>query len=485
MGKVDTVTRRRGVFGSARSGGPKQNGFDNQGAVGEIAESVGKLGIHLAKVGGVIDEISRDVTGQTALFAELSSSTDAISEGNSVLRADAEALLGVAETVDAEMAASQGAAERSRIDVTGLADWIKRAGIELQTLNTAMSSISGIVGKIDAIAQQTHILALNARIEAMRAGEHGVGFVVIADSVRDLSDQTIAAASVIAQTISPLISSVKLLGDSSQVAQERASEAQDSSSKILASVQSVKSQVDELTSRLHRVAEFSETTASNSSEARSSFSALSNGLTANAQKLVAVTTEVGELTSLSENLITQAVLSGVETPDTQYVALATQGAAEISERFEQAVHSGKISESYLFDEDYVPIPGSDPVQHMTKFTRLTDELLPPIQEAILNSSDRIVFAATVDLNGYLPTHNLKFSKPQGSDPVWNNANCRNRRIFGDRTGLGAAKSTRPFYVQTYRRDMGGGTFVMMKDVSAPIWVNGRHWGALRVAYSVS
>jgi methyl-accepting chemotaxis protein len=88
----------------------------------------------------------------------------------------------------------------------------------------------------------------------------------------------------------------------------------------------------------------------------------------------------------------------------------------------------------------------------------------------------------VDRNGYLPTHNRKFSKPQGADPVWNAANCRNRRIFNDRTGLAAGRNTRRFLLQTYRRDMGGGNFVLMKDLSAPIFVRGRHWGGLRLGY---
>jgi methyl-accepting chemotaxis protein len=76
----------------------------------------------------------------------------------------------------------------------------------------------------------------------------------------------------------------------------------------------------------------------------------------------------------------------------------------------------------------------------------------------------------------------KYSHPQGSDPVWNSANCRNRRIFNDRTGLSAGRSTRPFLLQTYRRDMGGGHFVLMKDVSAPIMVHGRHWGGFRIGF---
>ena len=62
------------------------------------------------------------------------------------------------------------------------------------------------------------------------------------------------------------------------------------------------------------------------------------------------------------------------------------------------------------------------------------------------------------------------------------ANCRNKRIFDDRAGITAARSTRPFIVQVYRRDMGGGAMVVMREIDAPIHVLGRHWGAFRTAY---
>ena len=76
------------------------------------------------------------------------------------------------------------------------------------------------------------------------------------------------------------------------------------------------------------------------------------------------------------------------------------------------------------------------------------------------------------------------AQPQGPDPVWNNANCRNRRLFDDRTGLAAARNQKPFLLQTYRRDMGGGNFLVMEDLSAPIFVRGRHWGGFRFGLSV-
>jgi methyl-accepting chemotaxis protein len=54
-------------------------------------------------------------------------------------------------------------------------------------------------------------------------------------------------------------------------------------------------------------------------------------------------------------------------------------------------------------------------------------------------------------------------------------------VFDDGGGLAAARNTRPFLVQSYARDMGG-QIVMMKEVDAPIAVNGSHWGAFRMAY---
>jgi methyl-accepting chemotaxis protein len=80
-------------------------------------------------------------------------------------------------------------------------------------------------------------------------------------------------------------------------------------------------------------------------------------------------------------------------------------------------------------------------------------------------------------------HNKRYSLPQKpGEPDWNVPNCRNKRIFDDRAGIAAARSTRPFLVQAYRRDMGGGAMVMMREIDAPIRIHGSHWGGFRSAY---
>jgi methyl-accepting chemotaxis protein len=109
-------------------------------------------------------------------------------------------------------------------------------------------------------------------------------------------------------------------------------------------------------------------------------------------------------------------------------------------------------------------------------------VLPPIQDPLQKSDPRIIFCVAWARKGYLPTHNPDYRQPQGKDPEWNAAHCRNRRIFDDRAVRKVAQNTKPFLVQTYRRNMGGGRFVLMKDVSSPILVNGRHWGAFRIGY---
>jgi methyl-accepting chemotaxis protein len=180
----------------------------------------------------------------------------------------------------------------------------------------------------------------------------------------------------------------------------------------------------------------------------------------------------------------QRLLSGYLALDVPFIAAARSTALSIASVFEAAVDRREITLDDLFDEDYQPIANTNPQQVLTRFTAFTDKVLPEIQEPMLEFHGGIAFCAAVDRNGYLPTHNLRVSKPQGPDPVWNNANCRNRRIFNDRTGLRAGRNTEPYLLQSYLRDMGGGNYVMMQDLSAPITVKGRHWGGLRMGYSL-
>ncbi|HLL28949.1 MAG TPA: methyl-accepting chemotaxis protein [Xanthobacteraceae bacterium] len=178
-------------------------------------------------------------------------------------------------------------------------------------------------------------------------------------------------------------------------------------------------------------------------------------------------------------------IAAVREDNREFIDRAMKVAAEVSVTLERLVTSGRLAATALFDNDYVPIPNTDPQQFRTLYLEALEEVLPAIQERELASDKRMVFCAAVDRNGYLPVHNLKYSHPQRpDDPVWNVANCRNRRIFDDRAGLAAARNARPYLIQSYPRDMGNGVIIMMKEIDAPLRVLGKHWGGLRMAYQL-
>jgi len=162
----------------------------------------------------------------------------------------------------------------------------------------------------------------------------------------------------------------------------------------------------------------------------------------------------------------------------QVLSIANSCRDQVLQEFKEVLSSGLLTENQLFDTFYIPIPNTSPQKYSTQYDKVCDAKIRDILDKCLNADKHLVFVVAVDRNGYLPTHNTRYSMPLTSDSDYNTKNNRTKRIFNDRTGLAAAKNTEPFLLQKYARDTGKSFY----DMSVPIFIDNKHWGAIRVGF---
>jgi hypothetical protein len=157
-------------------------------------------------------------------------------------------------------------------------------------------------------------------------------------------------------------------------------------------------------------------------------------------------------------------------------------AQELSKRCGQVMEkwliANEVTEDKLFAFLYYPIPKTDPPKFNTEYDKLADRDIQPIEEIFINKSSAIIFAILTDRNGYVPSHNLRYSQPLTGNNATDLVNNRTKRIFSDRTGLTAARNDDPRLVQKYKRDTGE----ILTDLSVPVFVKGKRWGAIRIGF---
>jgi len=458
---------------------------ESERLVDQLANRIGGLGVELADVAGNLREVAGRVSSQSDRFGQLQKAAKTMVSANHDIASASRAVQSAASTAVGEITQSRDAVATAVQHIAELIEAVGRIELRLGSVGAALAQVAKVSGSIEAIARQTNLLALNATIEAARAGAAGRGFAVVASEVKSLAEATRQATQLINNTVRDLDGQVGNLIAESGDASLRAKSAGEGARQIQGIIVRVQDGFAGVGREVDSVAQAATSNLAHCDMVIDELGNLAKSVDLSSTDLKQADDRVARLLDHSEGLIELIADSGVETSDAPLIRLVIETAKQISHAFEAALERGDIRLDQLMDENYREIPGTNPKQYLTDYVAFTDRILPPIQDPIQNTDPRVVFCVAWAKGGYLPTHNPNYRLPQGADPVWNNANCRNRRLFDDRAVRKVAGNTKPFLLQTYRRDMGGGNFVLMKDLSSPIHVRGRHWGAFRMGFRQS
>lgn len=181
----------------------------------------------------------------------------AATEMSSTAHEVAESANNVADATQAAANDSQKAQQivtLSAQSITALVGEVEQAGDHMHSLHEQSQKIDGVLQVIGAIAEQTNLLALNAAIEAARAGEQGRGFAVVADEVRSLASRTQASTLEIKEMLDQLHHLVSQAVSSMKSSKDTSDETVSSSNKISDSLSSVTNAVEAINDMTSHIA---------------------------------------------------------------------------------------------------------------------------------------------------------------------------------------------------------------------------------------
>jgi len=383
---------------------------------------------------------------------------------------------------DVDDAARSGMAvvQETRDCMQQISDSVNSTLETIRHLEQSSAKIGEMVVLIEDIADQTNLLALNASIEAARAGDAGKGFAVVASEVKGLAEKTTHSTREIKRVVASIqqesCRAADMITQESQLVQTGLAKAEQASREL----ENIQSHAAESRSMIVQIATASEEQSATTQEISEKIHHVSEAATVTYATMKSTVEAFEQFSEVVEQIYSTVGKFSVGNYHDTVKGYIREMEREVMTAIEAALKDRTLTTDGLFDRNYAPVPNTDPQKFTTKFDGFFDRMISPIQEKIIARDSKVLFSICVDNNGYCPCHNLRYTKPLTGNPEQDKNNNRTKRIFNDRTGIRCARNTDGFLLQTYRRDTGE----ILNDMSFPLVINGRHWGAIRIGYLV-
>lgn len=437
----------------------------------ELAINSAEVSFFLEQLSIAIEKSSEDVDRLATAAEQMSVNSKQINENAAIASKQSN------QAMHASSSSSKQLATNIEI-VTQLNSSVNTAADKIQSLELKALEIQSITDVIDAISSQTNLLALNAAIEAARAGDQGKGFAVVADEVRTLAAKTADATSQIGDML-------KQIGDETSDTTAVMSEIVQRTSSVVTTMTDLSQSFEQIDLLMSDSSGASDQISNAlqeqdlaAAEISTSVINLHDFLIDKSKETQQVSIKASSLSTSTESIFVELSVFDSKNVITSMCDQVQLAAMRVGELFEQSVTGKKITMKQLFNFSYQPVSNTTPQKFTTSFDSFTDRCLPKIQETLLEEYKDMIYAIAADANGYLPTHNKCFSKPLTGDSQIDVINNRTKRIYDDATCIRCGRHTDKFLLQTYKRDTGE----IMHDVSAPIFVQGKHWGGFRIGF---
>lgn len=465
------------ALGFSHSGGNS----DSEKFAAKVGEEIDHIMIGAAETSHFVDSVRKKIEQDVRTTNEIVTSSEQNATTTEQIAANAERASKVAADVRSESVAGRADIDLGLHRITAARQDAQTASALMTALQEKSRRIHVITETINEIAARTNLLALNAAIEAARAGEHGRGFAVVAGEVRQLAQRTKSATDDIGAMVREINDQAEHAASGMTALTGKVSEAAQNVARVHDFLVNIERSAGISQDEIQQIALASREHVRTTHVITDAISEIRDSMRQTESALPRAARSAMTLVDRAETVYDALAYSDVVTLHDPIRKAAEEAARDIGRIFAQAIASGQISSEALFDRHYKPIPNTDPLKHSTRFDAFTDRVLPPVQEAILGAFPQLAYAGAVDNNGYFPTHNKKFSQPLTGNYEVDFVNNRTKRIFNDRTGARCGANTKPFLLQTYKRDTGE----VMHDLSVPIYVDGKHWGGFRIGYRSS